>query len=70
MTESKDAVNGSDVTLTIDHDVQWYVEKVLKESCAKYSSPWGVAVVQDTQTGTFSRSPIATKSKPAATRRK
>lgn len=27
MTESKDAVNGSDVTLTIDHDVQWYVEK-------------------------------------------
>ena len=51
MTESKDAVNGSDVTLTIDHDVQWYVEKVLKESCTKYSSPWGVAVVQDTQTG-------------------
>ena len=50
MTESKDAVNGSNVTLTIDHDVQWYVEKVLKESCTKYSSP-GVAVVQDTQTG-------------------
>ena len=39
------------VTLTIDHDVQWYVEKVLKESCTKYSAPWGIAVVQDTQTG-------------------
>lgn len=51
MTESKDAVNGSDITLTIDHDVQWYVEKVLRESCEKYSSPWGIAVVQDTQTG-------------------
>ena len=41
----------TDVTLTIDHDVQWYVEKVLRESCEKYSSPWGIAVVQDTQTG-------------------
>ena len=32
MTESKDAVNGSDVTLTIDRDVQWYTEKVLSDS--------------------------------------
>lgn len=51
MTESEEAVNGSDITLTIDHDVQWYVEKALKESCEKYGSPWGIAVVQDTQTG-------------------
>ncbi len=51
MTESESEVDGSDVTLTIDHDVQWYVEKALKESCEKYGSPWGIAVVQDTQTG-------------------
>jgi len=51
MTESKDAVNGSDVTLTIDHDVQWYVEKVLKDSESKYHSAWGIAMVQDVQSG-------------------
>lgn len=51
MTESQDAVNGSDITLTIDHDVQWYVEKVLKEGREKYQSAWGVAMVQDIETG-------------------
>ena len=51
MTESKDAVNGSDVTLTIDRDVQWYTEKVLSDSESKYHSAWGIAMVQDVQSG-------------------
>ena len=51
MTESKDAVNGSDVTLTIDRDVQWYTEKVLSDSENKYHSAWGIAMVQDVQSG-------------------
>ncbi|PWG63631.1 peptidoglycan D,D-transpeptidase FtsI family protein [Bifidobacterium callitrichidarum] len=49
MTESVAAKDGSDVTLTIDRDVQWYVKKVLKEAKSKYGSPWGIAVVQDIQ---------------------
>lgn len=51
MTESEAAVNGSDVTLTIDSDVQWYVKDVLKQAKEKYGSPWGIAVVQDIKTG-------------------
>lgn len=51
MTESKEAVNGSDVTLTIDRDVQWYVEKVLADSGNTYHSAWGIAMVQDVRSG-------------------
>lgn len=51
MTESKDAVNGSDVTLTIDRDVQWRVEQILEQSQEKYSADWGIAVVQEVSTG-------------------
>lgn len=51
MTESKDAVNGSDVALTIDRDVQWRVEQILKTDQKKYSASWGIAVVQDVETG-------------------
>lgn len=50
LSESKDAVNGSDVTLTIDSDVQWYVKQVLKEGHDTYHAKWGIAVVQDLQT--------------------
>ena len=51
MTESKEAVNGSDVTLTIDRDVQWYAEKVLHDSESKYQAAWGIAMVQDVRSG-------------------
>ena len=39
------------VTLTIDRDVQWYTEKVLSDSENKYHSAWGIAMVQDVQSG-------------------
>lgn len=51
MTESVPAQDGSDVNLTIDRDVQWYVKKIMKDAKAKYESPWVIGVVQDVQTG-------------------
>ncbi|RSX54262.1 cell division protein [Bifidobacterium goeldii] len=51
MTDSKDAVNGSDVALTIDHDVDWYVKKALKEGKEKSGAAWGIAVVQKVGSG-------------------
>lgn len=51
LTDSKEAVNGSDVTLTIDSDVDWYVKKTLLEAKEKYSAKWAMAVVADVKTG-------------------
>ena len=51
VTESKPAVNGSDIKLTIDSDVDWYVKKVLLDGKKQYRAAWGVAVVQDVRTG-------------------
>ncbi|MCI6772568.1 MAG: penicillin-binding protein 2 [Bifidobacterium pseudolongum] len=51
MTDAKDAVDGADVQLTIDRDIQWRVERILKDSQAKYKAAWGIAVVQDVQSG-------------------
>lgn len=51
VTEYKPAVNGSDIKLTIDSDVDWYVKKVLLDGKEKYKAKWGIAVVQDVHTG-------------------
>ncbi len=51
VTESKAAVNGGNVTLTIDSDVDWYVKKVLTEGKDKYQADWALAVVQDVRSG-------------------
>ena len=51
MTESVEAKDGEDVTLTIDRDVQWYVKKVLKDAKSKYGATWAIAVVQDVSSG-------------------
>ena len=51
VTETKQATDGKDVTLTIDADVDWYVKKVLSEGVSNQHAQWGVAVVQDVQTG-------------------
>lgn len=51
VTESQQEVDGSDVQITIDRDVQWRVKQILKESQDKYKATWGIAVVQDATTG-------------------
>lgn len=50
-TQSKQPVNGKDVRLTIDGDVQWYVQKALADGKATYQAGWAMAVVQDCATG-------------------
>ncbi|BDR53276.1 cell division protein [Bombiscardovia nodaiensis] len=49
--KSKQPVNGKDVHLTVDGDVQWYVQKALQEGKDKYHAGWAMAVVQEPQTG-------------------
>ncbi|NEG54379.1 peptidoglycan D,D-transpeptidase FtsI family protein [Bifidobacterium platyrrhinorum] len=51
VTESKAATDGKDVALTIDADVDWYVKKVLTEGVSSSHAQWGIACVEDTQTG-------------------
>lgn len=45
------AVDGTDVQLTIDPDLQWMVERRLAEQVKAVSGNWGVAVVMDVETG-------------------
>lgn len=45
------ARNGGTVHLTIDSDVQWYVEKALRDGQQKTHAQWGIAIVQDVKTG-------------------
>ena len=50
-TDASQALNGGTVKLTIDSDVQWYVEQALKEGVTSQKAKWGVAVVQEVSTG-------------------
>ncbi|BAR06947.1 ftsi1 [Scardovia inopinata] len=45
------AKNGGTVRLTIDRDVQWYLEKNLKSRRKEMGAMWGVACVQEVSTG-------------------
>lgn len=49
--ETQPAVDGSDVTLTIDSAVQYLVEQGLQDAIKKYGASSGYAVVQDPNTG-------------------
>lgn len=51
VSKTKAAQDGSDVTLTIDSDVDWYVKRVLTEGIASSHAKWGIAVVEDALTG-------------------
>lgn len=51
VSKIKAAQDGSDVTLTIDSDVDWYVKRVLAEGVASSHAKWGIAVVEDALTG-------------------
>lgn len=45
------AVDGNDIILTIDRDLQWYVQQTLASYAQKFGAKWGTVVVQDVQTG-------------------
>lgn len=51
VSKTKAAQDGSDVALTIDSDVDWYVKRVLTEGVASSHAKWGIAVVEDALTG-------------------
>ncbi len=51
VADSEEAVDGSDVTLTIDYDVDWYVKKAILEGQEEYGAEWVIAIVQDATTG-------------------
>ena len=46
-----DAKNGDDIYLTIDSNIELFVEQALRENFGKYPSEWAVAVVADAKTG-------------------
>ncbi len=47
----KDSVDGFDVYLTIDSNIQFFIEKATKEAHEIYSPDWIVTVVADAKTG-------------------
>lgn len=49
--ERVDAINGNDVYLTIDSNIQFFVEQALKTAYEKYNSEWLMMIVADAKTG-------------------
>ena len=45
------AVDGSDVELTIDRDVQWYAQELIAAKAADFDAEWANIVVLDAKTG-------------------
>lgn len=45
------AVNGQDVRLTIDQDIQWFAQEAIAAKVSEYDAKWGNVVVQDLKTG-------------------
>ncbi|MEC9052243.1 MAG: penicillin-binding protein 2, partial [Actinomycetota bacterium] len=46
-----EAVDGEDLTTTIDRELQWYVQRVLRQTVYGARADSGVAVVMDSRTG-------------------
>jgi len=49
--EVQHAVNGVNITLTIDRDIQYFIEEALKEAYDKYQPAGAAAVAMDPRTG-------------------
>ncbi|MCW2795816.1 penicillin-binding protein 2 [Nocardioides sp.] len=46
-----DAVNGTDLHTTIDRDLQWYTQRVMRQTVEDAQADSGVAVIMDSKTG-------------------
>ncbi len=46
-----DAVDGRDLRTTLDRDLQWYTQRVLRQTVRQSGGESGIAVVMDTRTG-------------------
>ncbi len=49
--EVKNSVDGVDIYLTIDSNIQFFTEKYTQEACGTYSPEWALTVVADAKTG-------------------
>ena len=49
--EVKKSVDGVDIYLTLDSNIQFFVEKYTKEAYQKYNPEWAITVVADAKTG-------------------
>ena len=49
--EVKKSINGVDVYLTLDSNIQFFAEKYTKEAYEEYSPEWALTVVADAKTG-------------------
>ncbi len=45
------AQNGQTIKLTINSDLQYFTQQALQSQVDKYSAEWGIAIVEDTQSG-------------------
>ncbi len=45
------AVNGGTLKLTIDADLQWYMQQLIAEETDRYKADWGGIIVMETATG-------------------
>ncbi|GAA1641270.1 peptidoglycan D,D-transpeptidase FtsI family protein [Microbacterium flavum] len=49
--QEKPAVDGGTLKLTIDGDLQWYMQQLIAEETAKYQAEWGGIIVMEARTG-------------------
>lgn len=49
--EEVPAVDGQDVRLTLDQDLQWFAQEAVAQKTDEYSAQWGNATVADLRTG-------------------
>ena len=47
----KPAVNGGTLKLTIDSDLQWFMQQLIAEETARYQADWGGIIVMEAKTG-------------------
>jgi cell division protein FtsI (penicillin-binding protein 3) len=63
------AVDGGTLTLTVDSDLQWYMQQLISEETKRYKANWGGIIVMEVATGkirAFAETPTVDPNDPAA----